>query len=87
MKEYGKIMKWVEAANFKDKAKKDFTSQNKADAWIVAYAMAKGCVVVTHEQYRPGIRRKIPIPNVCKTFNIRSMDTFQMLRELDIQLG
>lgn len=86
LKEYNKIMKWVEVGNFKDKAKKDFTMQNKADAWIVAYAKAKGCEVVTHEQYRLGIRRKIPIPNVCRVFAVRSLDTFQMLRELGIQL-
>lgn len=84
--EYDKIMKWVEESDFVDKAKKDFADYNKADAWIVAYAKAKGCVVVTHEKYRPGRKHKIQIPNACEIFGVRSVDTFQMLRELGIQL-
>lgn len=86
LEEYDKIMKWIEVSDFKDKAKKDFTNQNKADAWIVAYAKARGYKVVTHEQYRPGIKRKIQIPNVCRIFGVQSLNTFQMLRELGIQL-
>ena len=84
--EYDKIMKWVEESDFQDKAKKDFADHNKADAWIVAYAKAKGCVVVTHEKYRLGRKHKIQIPNACEIFGVRSLDTFQMLRELGIRL-
>lgn len=87
LEEYDKTMKWVESTDFMDKAKKDFSDQSKADAWIIAYAKARGCVGVTHEQYKPGKRRTIQISVVCKEFNIRSVNTFQMLRELDIQLG
>ena len=87
LEEYGKIMKWVESTNFTDNAKKDFANPKKADAWVVAYASAKGYVSATHEKYRPNIKNRIPIPNICKEFNIRCVDTFQMLRELGIQLG
>ena len=87
LKEYGKAMKWIEASDFRDKAKKDFTNKDKADAWIMACAMAREYVVVTHEQFKPGIRRKVPIPNACRKFGVRSLDTFEMLRELDITLG
>lgn len=83
---YQAIMKWVETSDFRDKAKKDFTRTNTADAWIVAYAKAKRCIVVTDEQYDPDIRRKILIPNVCELFGIKCMNTFQMLRELNITL-
>ena len=87
LKEYGKAMKWIEASDFRDKAKKDFTSKDNADAWIIACAMAREYVVVTHEQFKPGIRRKVPIPNVCRKFGVRSLDTFEMLRGLGITLG
>ena len=40
---YGKIMHRADNGVFYDKAKKDFADQNKADAWIVAYAMAEPC--------------------------------------------
>ena len=84
---YGKIMRWADDGDFSDKAKKDFADQRKADAWIVAYAITKRCVVVTHEQHKPDAKHKIPIPNVCHTFGIRYLNTFQMLRELNITLG
>ena len=84
---YKKVMEWIEESDFSDKAKKDFTNKNKADAWIVAYAMTRGCVVVTHEQFKPGIKRKVPIPNACRKFGVKSINTFQMLHDLDITLG
>ena len=84
---YGKIMRWTDDGVFSDKAKKDFADQSKADAWIVAYAMAKRRVVVTHEQYEPNAKRRVLIPNVCHMFGIRYLNTFQMLRELNITLG
>ena len=80
-------MRWADDGDFSDKAKKDFADQSKADAWIVAYAMTKRCVVVTHEQYEPDAKRRVLIPNVCHAFGIRYLNTFQMLRELNITLG
>ena len=80
-------MHWTDNGNFYDKAKKDFADQSKADAWIAAYAMAQRRVVVTHEQYKPDAKHRVPIPNVCHTFGIRYLNTFQMLRELNITLG
>lgn len=84
-REYGEIMKWVETSNFNDKAKMDFTDVDRADAWIIAYAKANGHTVVTHEKFKPNIRRKVLILNVCNQFQIKSINTFQMLRDLGIQ--
>lgn len=78
---YGKVMTWVQNQNqFFDAAKADFA--NGADGWLVAYAMVKGYVVVTHEAINPEIKRRVPIPNVCNAFNINYIDTFEMLRIL-----
>lgn len=85
---YGQIMVWAHnQTQFTDAAKAEFARTDNADAWVVAYAKAKGCVVVTHEQYDPGVKVKIPIPNVCQAFDVQYVDTFRMLRDLGVKLG
>ena len=83
---YSEIMSWVQAQNrFTDAAKADFASG--ADGWIVAYARIKGYIVVTHEVFDPIIKRKIPIPNVCQSFNVKPQNTFEMLRQLGVRFS
>jgi hypothetical protein len=83
---YREIMTWSQnQTQFTDAAKAQFASV--ADGWLIAYALAKGCVVVTHEQYDQNIKRKIKIPNACHAFDLRYIDTFQMMRELGVRLG
>jgi len=84
IKTYSSIMTWVEnQSQFTDAAKADFAKG--ADGWLVAHAKVRGCVVVTEEVYDPAIKRKVRIPNVCREFKVRSINTFDMLRELGIQ--
>lgn len=81
---FGEIMAWVQAqSQFSDAAKADFASG--ADGWLVAYARAKGCVVVTQEVLNPVVKRKVPIPNVCQAFGVPYVDTFEMLRRLGVK--
>lgn len=81
---YRDIINWVNTQDqFSDAAKSDFA--NGADGWLIAYAKANGCVVVTHEVLSPEVKRKVPIPNVCQAFKIRFIDTFEMLRNLKIR--
>jgi hypothetical protein len=81
---YGEIMTWVQGQNqFSDAAKAEFA--RGADGWLVAYAKAKGCIVVTLEAINPDIKRKGPIPNVCQAFNVQFVNTFVMLRRLGVQ--
>lgn len=78
---YGVLMKWSRnQKQFFDAAKAEFAQ--KADAWLVAYAMAKRCVLVTHEVFEPNIKRKIKIPNACQPFGVPYVKTFEMLRDL-----
>lgn len=82
---YREVMSWVNNQNqFLDKAKSDFA--NGADGWLVAYAKAGRCVVVTQEQYKLGIKNKVPIPNVCQAFKVNCIDTFTMLRIMGVKL-
>lgn len=85
---YAELMQWAQAQKqYLDAAKEEFASDHGADAWLVAYAKARGCTIVTHEQVDPRIKRKIPIPNVCQAFGLSYLDTFEMLRALGVRLG
>ena len=81
---YRRVMAWAQSqAQFTDPAKAAFAAS--ADGWLVAYAAAKGSIVVTHEVMNREIKRRVPIPNVCQAFGVRFIDTFEMLRELGVR--
>jgi hypothetical protein len=82
---YREVMTWVQGQDqFSDAAKAEFA--RGADGWLVAYAKAKGCIVVTLEVLRPDVKWKVPIPNVCQALGVEVVDTFEMLRRLGVQL-
>ncbi len=81
---FAEMMDWVQGnAQFRREAKAEFAAA--ADGWLAAYAKVHDAVVVTHEQYNPNVNRRVPLGNVCHRFSILQQDTFQMLRELDVQ--
>lgn len=81
---FGRLMNWVQGqAQYKDEAKAEFATV--ADGWLIAYAMAFGKTVVTHEQPDPQIKRKVPIPNVCQTFGVPFINSFELLRQLGVR--
>lgn len=81
---FGVMVNWVQGeGQFLAGAKADFSGV--ADGWIVAYAQVNGHMVVTHEEYAPAARRKVPIPNVCRKFGVAYCNTFEMLRDLNVQ--
>lgn len=58
-----------------------------ADPWIIAHAAAHGGAVTTLETRVPDNSQKAKIPNVGDQFNVRTINTYQMLRELGATLG
>lgn len=50
-----------------------------ADYWLVAFALAHGHTIVTHEVPADS-KRKIKIPNACVGLNVRFMTPYLMLR-------
>jgi hypothetical protein len=79
------MVNWVQSeAQFTAVAKATFSTV--ADGWLVAYAKANGLVVVTHEEYSPQARKDVPVPNVCIEFEVDYCNTFEMLRDLKVQL-
>lgn len=83
---YRGIMVWSQGqAQFTGAAKAVFA--DAPDSWLVAYALAKDCIVVTREQFSPEAKARIKIPNACKAFGVEYVDTFQMMRALRVKLG
>lgn len=81
---FGKMQAWVQGqSQFLDEAKAEFAA--KPDCWLVAYAKANDFILVTQEVLNPAVRRKIPIPNVCKAFDVDYIDTFGMLKTLGVK--
>lgn len=75
------MVSWVYAEpQFTNAARTEFASV--ADGWLVAFAKVTNSVVVTHEEYAPDVKRKVPIPNVCIEFDVPYTNLFEMLNEL-----
>lgn len=82
--QYQQVIAWVEdQPQYTDSAKKDFASG--ADGRVVAYAPAMSSTVVTQEKCNRDIRKRVPIPNVCAALGVPFLDTFAMLRALNVK--
>jgi hypothetical protein len=82
---YAQMLAWVMAQQqFLPPAKAEF--QQVADGWLAAYAKANTYVVVTLEEFDPVIRKKVPLPNVCRAFDVSTITPFEMLRRLGARL-
>jgi len=81
---YGEVIEWVNGnSQFTPAAKAAFA--RKADGWVVAYGFVHGLAVVTDEVFRPDVKRRVPVPNVCQQFNVSYVNTFSMLRTLQVR--
>ncbi|HEY0366477.1 MAG TPA: DUF4411 family protein [Pyrinomonadaceae bacterium] len=82
---YGQMLAWVIAqSQFLDSAKAEF--QQVADGWLAAFAKANNYIVVTLEEFDPLVRKKVPLPNVCRAFDVETITPFEMLRRLGVRL-
>jgi hypothetical protein len=80
---FSDMVQWVYSQDqFVDAAKSEFASV--ADGWLIAFAAASSSeiVVVTHEEYAPDVKKKVPMPNVCLEFNVNYCNTFEMLQRV-----
>lgn len=81
LQKYAEIMQSVqESVKYNGPAKAEFAT--KADGWLVAYAAANGYKLVTQEVFDEFIKKKVPIPNLCREFHVDYLGTFELLREL-----
>lgn len=80
---YADLVNWANSqTQFNQTAKDTFMDDENADAWVLAYALANDCIIVTMETAKLNAVGTIPIPNVCKAFGIEYCDTFDMLKML-----
>lgn len=81
---YSEIINWVFTQD-----KYTLSAQNAfasiSDSWLIAYAKAHDATVVTNEN-KTKRTSMIPIPAICKTFDIEYINTFALLRRLGIKL-
>lgn len=54
----------------------------KGDPWLISKAKTLGATLVTQEATVSPGSKKVKIPNICVEFGVRSITTFDMLREL-----
>jgi hypothetical protein len=74
---FPKLTAWVHARNYRPAAVTAFLQDT--DYHLVAYALAHGHVVVTHEIPSDGEKR-VKIPNACIGMDVKYMTPFTMLR-------
>lgn len=82
--QYGQMQVWAqEQAQFSPAARAEFATV--ADSWLAAYAKVHGLVLVTHESFAASAKNRVPLPNVCRAFDVSYTDTFQMLKALGVK--
>ncbi|HQT90663.1 MAG TPA: DUF4411 family protein [Candidatus Kryptobacter bacterium] len=78
---YAVAMQWVQnQARFYPFAKTEYAGS--VDGWLIAYAKAKGMILVTHEEPAPESKKQVKIPDVCNAIGVQCINTFDMLRTL-----
>ena len=86
MAEYGRVTAWAISLNnhYLPNAINEFLDADEADAFLVAYSLAddQNRIIVTHEVSQPKSKNKIKIPEACSPFNVRYLNTIEMLREI-----
>jgi len=82
---YVAIITWVRSKNnhYTERAIQEFLETDLADPWLIAYAMANDLTIVTYEKSEPNRKNRVKIPEVCNQFNVKYMNTIEMLRELN----
>ncbi|MCF6287968.1 MAG: DUF4411 family protein [Proteobacteria bacterium] len=76
------VVDYVENNYSSSRYKPEFLA--KADPWIIAEALKTNATVITHEVYIDNKNSpKIKIPNICEHFEIRIIDIFSLIKELD----
>lgn len=83
---YAEVVRWSESmkSHYNRQAIDDFMKVDNADAWLIAFAFKNqsSSEIVTFEKYNQDKKIEIPIPNVCKEFNIKYCNLFEMMRRL-----
>ncbi len=85
--EYRKVMVWADQGprNYTPNAKTVFAS--KADGWVIAYAKAHKCIVVTHETEDAKTTGRVKVPCAAKALGVVSINPFEMLEQFKVKFN
>lgn len=85
LQNYITIVNWTNSMSdhYTDSAIQEFLETDLADPWLVAFAMSNHWTIVTYEKSEPNRKNRIKIPEVCNQFNVRYINTIEMMRELN----
>ena len=80
------VSQYVFSLSAFDMSRKDvfFTG---ADGWLLAAAMDRNAVIVTHEKNDPACKRKILLPVIAHAFGIKCMRITEVLRQEHVSFG
>ncbi len=74
---FPEVSRWVKSQSYDPPAIYAFLQDT--DYYLIAHALAHSFTVVTHEVPSDS-KKRIKIPNVCIGLNIKTMNTYEMLR-------
>ena len=80
VQQYERVITWVRDSRFTPRASDDFA--RGADGWLVSYGQVKGMAVVTNEAFNTESRKHVPIPNVCREFDVEHLSASVMFERL-----
>jgi Domain of unknown function (DUF4411) len=82
MKAYGQVMTWADSSNhYTRDAIDEFARGNKADAFLVAAAVAHGYRIVTQEKSNPQRKNKIMLPDAANSFGVKTTFVYDFLSQ------
>ena len=82
MSAYGQIMQWATSSNHYTKGAKDeFARGGKADAFLLASAVAYGYQIVTQEKSNPARKNKIMLPDAANNFDVNPIFIYDFLSQ------
>ncbi len=86
MAEYGVVSGWAISKNYHylPKAINEFLDADEADAFLIAYALAKHNerIIVTQEISEPNRKNRVKIPEPCNDLGVKFVNTINMFRNL-----
>ena len=83
---YQRVVEWAnsKSGHYSPTALNEFLAVDEADAFLIAYALSDhtNCTIVTLEKSDPLNKKRIKIPEPCKHFNVRYINSMTLFREL-----
>lgn len=89
---YGEILTYIQHCGFyKSRALTEWSDSKVADPWIIATASIFGYTVITFEEPNGNLSKSSPcshpkIPEICKAFDVKCANLFDMMRALSFSI-